>query len=63
MGGGELVTPKLENLPFRRAETVTQCISAGQLTGPRKRSQASSFAGQPLTPLALGSKILIEGKG
>ena len=31
----ELPPPNRKYLPFRRAKTVVQCISAGQLTGPR----------------------------
>ena len=33
------VTPKLDNWPFRRTETVVQCISAGKPTGPRTIGQ------------------------
>ena len=31
--------PILENLPFRSAKTVVQCISAEQLTGPMTNDQ------------------------
>ena len=32
--------PNFENLPFRRAKTAVQCISAGKRTGPRFTDRA-----------------------
>ena len=32
-------SPNVENLLVRRAKTVLQCISSGQLTGPRTIGQ------------------------
>ena len=53
--------PNLDNLPFRRAKTVVQCSSTGEITGPRtigqlllvknKKFTGKKFsAGQPLAP-------------
>ena len=60
-GGMGVAHPSnLDNLPFRRAKAVVQCIYAGQLTGPwtigellllRKNVRLKMFAGQPLIPL------------
>ena len=51
--------PNLENLPFRRTETILQCISSGKVTGSRTNGQLlllkqkvieKNLAMQPLTP-------------
>ena len=55
---GESPLPKFEKLPFHRAKTVSQCTSAGQLTGLKtigellslkKGHRQKMFARQPLT--------------
>ena len=60
----------LENLPLRRAKTVVECTSVGQLTGPGtagtllllKKHRQKVFAWQPLTPQGCAGEGIIPPK-